>query len=53
MIKPVSVPLLDLKAQYSILRDEIRPAIDRAGVFELQKAAELTDERQSMRSCRK
>ena len=29
MIKPVSVPLLDLKAQYSILRDEIRPAIDR------------------------
>jgi dTDP-4-amino-4,6-dideoxygalactose transaminase len=29
MSKPVSVPLLDLKAQYAALRDEIRPAIDR------------------------
>src|SRR4051812_35119336 len=29
MNKPVSVPLLDLKAQYVTLRDEIRPAIDR------------------------
>jgi dTDP-4-amino-4,6-dideoxygalactose transaminase len=29
MSKPVSVPLLDLKAQYSALRDELRPAIDR------------------------
>jgi dTDP-4-amino-4,6-dideoxygalactose transaminase len=29
MSKPVSVPLLDLKAQYAALRDEIRPAVDR------------------------
>lgn len=29
MSKPVSVPLLDLKAQYATLRDEIRPAVDR------------------------
>jgi dTDP-4-amino-4,6-dideoxygalactose transaminase len=29
MSKPVSVPLLDLKAQYAALRDELRPAIDR------------------------
>jgi dTDP-4-amino-4,6-dideoxygalactose transaminase len=29
MSKPVAVPLLDLKAQYAVLRDEIRPAIDR------------------------
>jgi dTDP-4-amino-4,6-dideoxygalactose transaminase len=29
MTKPVAVPLLDLKAQYATLRDEIRPAIDR------------------------
>jgi dTDP-4-amino-4,6-dideoxygalactose transaminase len=29
MTKPVAVPLLDLKAQYAALKDEIRPAIDR------------------------
>jgi len=29
MSKPVSVPLLDLKAQYAALRDELRPAVDR------------------------
>ena len=29
MSKPVSVPLLDLKAQYAALKDEIRPAVDR------------------------
>ncbi|HKB03284.1 MAG TPA: DegT/DnrJ/EryC1/StrS family aminotransferase [Gemmataceae bacterium] len=29
MTKPVAVPLLDLKAQYAALRDEIRPAVDR------------------------
>ena len=29
MTKPVTVPLLDLKAQYAALRDEIRPAVDR------------------------
>jgi dTDP-4-amino-4,6-dideoxygalactose transaminase len=29
MSKPVAVPLLDLKAQYAALRDEIRPAVDR------------------------
>jgi dTDP-4-amino-4,6-dideoxygalactose transaminase len=29
MTKPVAVPLLDLKAQYATLRDEIRPAVDR------------------------
>jgi dTDP-4-amino-4,6-dideoxygalactose transaminase len=29
MSKPTSVPLLDLKAQYAALRDEIRPAVDR------------------------
>src|SRR5262245_925141 len=29
MTKPVVVPLLDLKAQYASLRDEIREAIDR------------------------
>jgi dTDP-4-amino-4,6-dideoxygalactose transaminase len=29
MSKPVTVPLLDLKAQYAALRDEIRPAVDR------------------------
>jgi dTDP-4-amino-4,6-dideoxygalactose transaminase len=29
MSKPVSVPLLDLQAQYAALRDEIRPAVDR------------------------
>lgn len=29
MTKPVPVPLLDLKAQYAALRDEIRPAVDR------------------------
>jgi dTDP-4-amino-4,6-dideoxygalactose transaminase len=29
MTKPVPVPLLDLKAQYAALREEIRPAVDR------------------------
>jgi len=29
MTKPVVVPLLDLKAQYALLRDEIRVAVDR------------------------
>ena len=29
MSKPVAVPLLDLKAQYAALREEMRPAIDR------------------------
>jgi dTDP-4-amino-4,6-dideoxygalactose transaminase len=29
MNKPIVVPLLDLKAQYAALRDEIRPAVDR------------------------
>jgi dTDP-4-amino-4,6-dideoxygalactose transaminase len=29
MNKPIAVPLLDLKAQYATLKDEIRPAIDR------------------------
>lgn len=29
MSKPTTVPLLDLKAQYAALRDEIRPAVDR------------------------
>ncbi len=29
MTKPITVPLLDLKAQYATLRDEIRPAVDR------------------------
>ena len=29
MSKPIIVPLLDLKAQYAALRDEIRPAVDR------------------------
>jgi dTDP-4-amino-4,6-dideoxygalactose transaminase len=29
MTKPVAVPLLDLKAQYAALRDEVRPAVDR------------------------
>src|SRR5262245_9331895 len=29
MTKPVVVPLLDLKAQYALLRDEIRAAVDR------------------------
>jgi len=29
MTKPVGVPLLDLKAQYASLRDEIRDAVDR------------------------
>jgi dTDP-4-amino-4,6-dideoxygalactose transaminase len=29
MSKPTNVPLLDLKAQYAALRDEIRPAVDR------------------------
>ena len=29
MSKPIVVPLLDLKAQYAALRDEIRPAVDR------------------------
>jgi dTDP-4-amino-4,6-dideoxygalactose transaminase len=29
MTKPVVVPLLDLKAQYAALRDEIRTAVDR------------------------
>src|SRR5438874_8470792 len=29
MSKPIPVPLLDLKAQYAALRDEIRPAVDR------------------------
>jgi len=29
MTKPVTVPLLDLKAQYATLRDEIRSAVDK------------------------
>jgi dTDP-4-amino-4,6-dideoxygalactose transaminase len=28
MTQPITVPLLDLKAQYATIRDEIRPAID-------------------------
>jgi dTDP-4-amino-4,6-dideoxygalactose transaminase len=28
MVQPVNVPLLDLKAQYATIRDEIRPAVD-------------------------
>ena len=28
MVQPVAVPLLDLKAQYAAIRDEIRPAVD-------------------------
>jgi len=35
MTKPVVVPLLDLKAQYAALRDEIRRAVD--GVLESQQ----------------
>lgn len=28
MVQPTTVPLLDLKAQYATIRDEIRPAVD-------------------------
>ena len=28
MPQPITVPLLDLKAQYAAIRDEVRPAVD-------------------------
>ncbi len=43
MNKPVTVPLLDLKAQYATLRDEIRPAVDR--VLETQQCINGPDVR--------
>ena len=53
MSKPLTVPLLDLKAQYAALRDEIRPAVDR--VLESQQCINgpevATLERQIAKYC--